>query len=585
MADDFRTFCLRTLSKEDEKIDLKLIEDFAFISKTEEKFPIPIEKLVEWGMDLRRDHALGRLNKSFVLNVDFSQTFGKTSAEGGRPRKLTNLSVNCFKMLCAQTNNEKGKMLLHYLLIVERLWKEYMQTKFNSIQEEKDKLLNQLQEEQNQLKDERKNHRDLQTKYTRAYGRRYHTKIAPKGPTFYVVAQDPLVKIGICGCRINKPGSTDAQSLDSRLANHRGLWPQLRVKFIVYSEDAPMIESMMKRIYRMKTTSTSYEVIEGVTVDEVIQTCKSILQLLVMHEEKSTFRIEERLELFNPEEDENVKAVCSESSPSLLNPDIVSIPVQDEKSDKVEIKHNKYTRTEIQSFLDGLPKLNKNEIKILCRKFKILMNKRKKSVLADELRILFQKALGQVSENTRNEKEDELPEVISTSYDPENLPKGLSFIRKNGTTLGLKLTVGLGGSTYESTFRDRTKSMPDRFQEALQLQQDLISEFKQTGMINWESHKKQKVVRLGVCLDCGVEIGKASSICQSCSSKQKSARPPKDRLLAMLRERNGNLSAVGRDLHRSDVAVRKWLRHYGFTDEEINKRTFLPQNEAKIVFQ
>lgn len=577
MTEDFKSYCLKTLISEDEKLDPKLIENFAFLSVAKEPFPIPIGNLVEWGLDTQKSHAVARLEKSFILGTDFYRTFDKST--GGRPKKCINLSVNCFRTLCAQAQNEKGKMLLRYLLLVERLWKEYMQVKFDSVQD-------QLRKEQDQLKDEIKNHRDLQTKYTRAYGRRYHTKIGNRGPTFYVITSGleyadgmPRVKIGVSGCKTRDPNAIESQTLDKRLANHRVLWSTLRVNFLVYAEDALTLETMMKRIYRAKT-NFSHEMIEGVPVEQVIQTCKSILQLFDMNEEISTFKIEKRLNLFNSEENDQILdpiPVLNSQPPNKINMIIIPVNQTEERENNIEINHTEFPRSQIQSFLNDIQKLNVNELKNLCRKFKLLIYKRNKIVLREQLQQLFQKALGELSENTQEGKKDEnkAPEPITGSYDPENLPRGISFIRKNGSTLGLKLTVGLGGSVYASTFRDGTKSMSDRFQEALQLQQDMVSEFNLTGSVNWENYKRQQIVRLGICVDCGKDVSKTSSLCQSCSSKHDSAAPPKDRLLAMLREHKGNLSAVGRDLNRTDVAVRKWLVGYGFTKEEIKKRSFL----------
>jgi len=580
----FRTYCLETLTKEDEKIDMQLMEDFISLPETQEQFPISITKLVEWGVDSREDNALARLNRTFTLDVDFSRTLEKSSGKG-RPKMLTNLSINCFKMLCIQAQNGKGRVPLQYISVVERLWNEYTRTQFKSIQEEKTQLLNQLQDVQ-------KTRRDIQTKYDREYGRRHHAQIVHRGPTFYIIDSGEQyvdgklrVKIGICGCKSKISDSTKLQSLDTRLANHRVLWPNLRVRFIVYSEDAPNIEKMMKRTYRSKTVFTSREVIIGIPINDIIQTCRSILQLFDMHEEKSTFRIEERLELFNPESDSEdsedskttqihqVPVPNTESSKS--DTSITNKSIEEDKSDTVEIKHEEFTTTQIQSFLDDLPKLRVNGIKTLCRKFRIPFNKRRKDILKKELQTLFQKALGQIPDNQSEENENKIPEPILVSYDPENLPRGISLCRKDSKTVGLKMTLGLGGSTYEATFRDSSKSMSDRFQEAVQLRQDLINEFNLTGSVNWDNYKRQTVVRLGICVDCGDEVSKTSSLCQSCSSKHDSAAPPRDLLLAMLREHKGNLSAVGRQLNRTDAAVRKWLIGYGFTREEIKTRSFL----------
>lgn len=576
MSETFKSYCLKKLVEEDEKLDLKLIEDFGLFSEAKDKFPISIERLVELGIDARKDNALARLKKSFVLGVDFCHTSEKNGT-GGRPKKLTNLSIDCFRMLCAQAQNEKGKMMLRSLFAIQRLWQEYSQIQFSASSEEKTQL-------EIQLNDEKKNLKDIQTKYTRAHGRRYHLKFGYKGPTFYIIVPGieyadgkPRVKIGICGCkRLKNPDSPERQSIDRRLSNHRVLWPDLQIKFMVYSEDAILLEKMMKRAYRTNASSNSSEMIEGISVDKIIQTCRSILQILNTEEEKSTFKIEDRLDFFNsePRYEETRENIESESNCEMSSPETNSKSFLEDQSDVVEINHIEYTKSQIQSFLDELPTLNVNGLKTMCRKFRIPLHKQTKPALKANLQTLFQKTLGQLPEE---EKTENIASATTEplSYNPENLPRGISFCKKNGKTLGLKLTVGLGGNVYESTFNDSSRSMTERFQEAIQLQQDLISEFKLTGSVDWENRKRQQVVRLGVCVGCGKEVSKTSSLCQSCASKQDSAIPPKDRLLAMLREHKGNFSAVGRDLQRTDAAVRKWLIGYGFTREEIKNRSFL----------
>lgn len=580
MAETFKSYCLKNLTKEDEKLDLKLVEDFGMFSDSKEQFPIPIEKLVELGIDDRKCHALTRLKKSFVLGVDFCYTSEKNGT--GRPRKIINLSMDCFRILCAQAQNEKGRMMLRMLFTIQRLWQEYSQTQFSVSNEEKIQL-------EVQLNDEKKSHKDLQTKYNREHGRRYHLKFGYKGPTFYIITSGleyadgkSRVKIGICGCRKNKnPDSPERQSIDKRLSNHRVLWPNLYIHFIVYLEDASLLEKVMKRIYRANAYSNESEMIVGVPVVKIVQTCRSLLQIFDMNEERSTFRIEDRLDFFNSESKSDEKKeieLKSNLEVRVENSEMVANPTElGNVSDLIEINHIEYPRSQIQLFLNELPTLNVNGLKTMCRKFKLPLHKQLKAKLKNSLQILFQKVLGQLPENDEKneEKDDKNSEPITVLYDPENLPKGISFIRKNGTTLGLKLTVGLGGSVYESTFKDRSKSMAERFQEAIQLQQDIINEFNSTGSVNWESHKRYRVVRLGICVTCGKEISKTSSLCQSCSSKQGSAMPPKDQLLATLREHNGNVSAVGRDFKRSEATVRKWLVGYGFTKDEIKNRSFL----------
>ena len=134
------------------------------------------------------------------------------------------------------------------------------------------------------------------------------------GPCFYIITQGldyadgiARVKIGICGCikrKINKcphcegvlEDNKKTMSFDWRLGDHRTLWPQLHVKFAVYTEDAELLERNMKRLYRTQINPSGHEIIEGVRLDEVIDQTKSFLKLFNYYSgEKQEYMIEDNI--------------------------------------------------------------------------------------------------------------------------------------------------------------------------------------------------------------------------------------------------------------------------------------------------
>ena len=165
------------------------------------------------------------------------------------------------------------------------------------------------------------------------------------GPCFYIITQGldyadgiARVKIGICGCikrKINKcphcegvlEDNKKTMSFDWRLGDHRTLWPQLHVKFAVYTEDAELLERNMKRLYRTQINPSGHEIIEGVRLDEVIDQTKSFLKLFNYYSgEKQEYMIEDNIEKYNKNSLTHMKKFIKD--------------VIDEKEDKVkEIKN------------------------------------------------------------------------------------------------------------------------------------------------------------------------------------------------------------------------------------------------------
>jgi hypothetical protein len=119
------------------------------------------------------------------------------------------------------------------------------------------------------------------------------------------------IKIGICGCRRKKfqecpnclhplEDNKQTESLDKRLSDHRTLWPQLQVKFVVYDDDAELLEKCMKRLYHKQINPGGHEIIEGVSLEEVIEQTKGFLDLFNLYDkENKKYCIEENIEQYN----------------------------------------------------------------------------------------------------------------------------------------------------------------------------------------------------------------------------------------------------------------------------------------------
>jgi hypothetical protein len=268
----FKSYCLEIVRSTDAELDEKLVEDFLFIPESKEQFPIPLEKLVDWGIDINKGGAKRRLYKgSFSKGVDFLSDLLKTT--GGRPREQITLTIECFKTLCSQSQNEKGKQCLKILLAIERLWKAHMQQEFDkqkSIIEQKDKSLAE--------KDIALKHLDSLHQQTLAKQRRHEYR---KGPCIYLaLVGDGKIKIGYSG------------NLTERAIYYKTAWGQPKIAYANYSSAAQLLENCLKEKYKTKRPLNS-EVVSGVELQDMINASKRILiELNVKFEDVEHFEEE-----------------------------------------------------------------------------------------------------------------------------------------------------------------------------------------------------------------------------------------------------------------------------------------------------
>lgn len=157
----------------------------------------------------------------------------------------------------------------------------------------------------------------LQQKHNALSNKHFYYKFKKKGPAFYIIIsgleyKDNLhrVKIGICGCpkrniqncphcekELEK--NNDNDSLDKRLSNHRTLWPHLEVKFVVYTQDARLLEKCLKRVYRKRINPNGHEIIEGIPVSDIIDKTYEYLDMFNVFSQNNEYLIEENIEDYN----------------------------------------------------------------------------------------------------------------------------------------------------------------------------------------------------------------------------------------------------------------------------------------------
>lgn len=138
------------LKETNNTLDIDFINTFSSISHTTNEFPIDIELLVTWKVDSRKDNAKARLKKIFIENQDYktaSESLEAVFSNGGQNKETILLTVDCFKGMCMLANNEKGKLIRGYYIILEKIVKKFLETEYNNKQRK-------LEEESNKKLDE-----------------------------------------------------------------------------------------------------------------------------------------------------------------------------------------------------------------------------------------------------------------------------------------------------------------------------------------------------------------------------------------------------------------------------------------------
>jgi prophage antirepressor-like protein len=169
-------------------------------------------------------------------------------------------------------------------------------------------------------------------------------KFKTKGPVFYIIIsgleyKDNIirVKIGIAGCSSNKikncpncdyciQNKDESESLDSRLANHRTLWPQLQVKFAVFTPDASLLEKCIKRQFKDRINPHGHELVYNVEPQKIIMETMKYLNMFNVYNEEKEYLISNDIEEYNVNAVSHMKSIDSE----IIVEDIQS---EDDKND------------------------------------------------------------------------------------------------------------------------------------------------------------------------------------------------------------------------------------------------------------
>lgn len=86
--------------------------------------------------------------------------------------------------------------------------------------------------------------------------------------------------------------------IDKRLESHRTLWPQMELIYLVYTENAKLIENNMKIIFKKYINPTGHELVEHKTKEELINVLVQQLDNLNKYQ-TNPYKIENNIEHYN----------------------------------------------------------------------------------------------------------------------------------------------------------------------------------------------------------------------------------------------------------------------------------------------
>jgi hypothetical protein len=142
----------------------------------------------------------------------------------------------------------------------------------NNYKKQISNLTSELDAEKNQYK-------KLLIKHNSSLKSHRYIKFDKTGPCFYIIDSGLVCD---CGCCKFGVGGFGTDTIDDRFRAHRTLWPQLKVKFLVFTKDALFIEKCIKVMYEKEINPNGHEIIEGVQAEDMIDRVKNLIDVLLV---------------------------------------------------------------------------------------------------------------------------------------------------------------------------------------------------------------------------------------------------------------------------------------------------------------
>lgn len=254
---ELKKYIIDVLKSENKNVDENIIELFLFSLK-EKDFPINIDTLLKLNVYKYKRNIIRKLQE-YKKGEDFCSLNSK-SQTGGRPSENIMLSIECFKSLCIMSKNEFGKKTRDYYITIENVFKKYMEESLTKLKEENKILNNKLIEEQ---KDIVKMKKFICTNTLKNHYRHQF----PVKPCIYILKNpDELYDKYKYGLTTN---------INERLASDRTMIPNLKVKYLLYTEHCELFEKIINIKYKDRLMLPAHEWIFD-NIENIIKNIKDI---------------------------------------------------------------------------------------------------------------------------------------------------------------------------------------------------------------------------------------------------------------------------------------------------------------------
>jgi hypothetical protein len=132
-----------------------------------------------------------------------------------------------------------------------------------------------------------------------------YIKFKKTDPCFYII--DSGIECDCLRYKFGITGLDQGNNIDDRLRCHRTLWPQLKVRYLLFVKDVEMIEKSFKMMFEKEINPNGHEIIEGVTFDQMIERIEKLFDILCIKE----YHIipEDKLKEYNDYVDTTIKEI------------------------------------------------------------------------------------------------------------------------------------------------------------------------------------------------------------------------------------------------------------------------------------
>lgn len=278
------------LTKIKQEVDIEFCKWFMFVyDKSEEKFPVNIQKLVELKVYDRKDSAKKKLISNFTEDTDFvvikiapiqigaitnNPSLGENKksikTKGGQNKEEIFITTECFKSMCMIPNNEMGKKVRSYYLLLERIVKSFIEAESNRLIKEL-KIENETLSREIVRIDSEKN--NLLKRHN------YHK--FKKGPVLYIVSDGEQRDCDSCKREIRYKVGIDSKNINTRLKQYRTAIPYTKLHFLLYIPDNSLLEKcVLTRFKKNLSPYQNHEWIFGVSIDRIISFINKTISFL-----------------------------------------------------------------------------------------------------------------------------------------------------------------------------------------------------------------------------------------------------------------------------------------------------------------